>query len=109
MKYQAVKRCHSFSSYFHTSFSYIVLLFLLKNSTPTVLSTFPLFLSEKGGLCLLLKLRQMGTQGVHWLVCWALRAGTGDLFPALAALVDTLQNIFSHRTLLHFICPYPIV
>jgi hypothetical protein len=42
----------------------------------------------------------MGTQrgqvkGVlPWLVCWACRAGTRDLCPALAALVGTVQYIF---------------
>jgi hypothetical protein len=30
-----------------------------------------------------------------WLVRWALRAGTRDLFPALPALVGPVQNIFS--------------
>jgi hypothetical protein len=47
-----------------------------------------------------LKLRQMGTQGVHmkgvlsWLVRWAPRAGTRDFCPALFALVGPVQNIF---------------
>jgi hypothetical protein len=42
----------------------------------------------------------MGTQGVHmkgvlsWLVRWACRAGTRDFAPALAALIDPVQNIF---------------
>jgi hypothetical protein len=30
-----------------------------------------------------------------WLVCWARRAGTRDFYHALAALVNTLQNIFN--------------
>jgi hypothetical protein len=29
-----------------------------------------------------------------WLVRWARRAGTSDFYPALAALVSTIQNIF---------------
>ncbi len=42
----------------------------------------------------------MGTQGVQmkgvlpWLVCWALRAGTRDFCPALAALEGPVQNVF---------------
>jgi hypothetical protein len=42
----------------------------------------------------------MGTQRVQmkwvllWLVRWACRAGTRDLYQALAALVSTVQNIF---------------
>jgi hypothetical protein len=41
----------------------------------------------------------MGTLGVHikgvlpWLVRWALRGGTRDFCPALAALVSPVQNI----------------
>ncbi len=30
-----------------------------------------------------------------WLVSWALCAGTRDFYPALAALVSPVQNIFS--------------
>jgi hypothetical protein len=47
-----------------------------------------------------LKMRQMGTQGVHlkgvfpWLITWARCACTGDFYPALAALVSPVQNIF---------------
>jgi hypothetical protein len=43
----------------------------------------------------------MGTQRVQikgilpWLVCWARLAGTRDFYPALAALVSTVQHIFS--------------
>ncbi len=59
--------------------------------------------SEGGGPCWLLKLRQMETHGVctnewgpsSWLVRLARRAGTRDFFPALAALVSQVQNIFS--------------
>jgi hypothetical protein len=37
---------------------------------------------------------------VHWLVHWALHAGTRDFYPALTALVSPVQNIFfPHRTL----------
>jgi hypothetical protein len=55
---------------------------------------------ERGGPCCLLKLRQMGTYRVKmkgvipWLVRWACRAGTRDFYPALAALVRPVQNIF---------------
>jgi hypothetical protein len=41
-----------------------------------------------------------------WLVRWARRTGTRDVCPALAALVGRDQNIFSHRTLFHLICPH---
>jgi hypothetical protein len=43
---------------------------------------------------------QMGTQRVQtkgvlsWLMRWALHAGTRGFFPALAALVGPIQNIF---------------
>jgi hypothetical protein len=56
---------------------------------------------ERGGPCILLKRRQMGTLIVQikgilpWLVCWARLAGTRDLYPALAALVSPVQHIFS--------------
>jgi hypothetical protein len=42
----------------------------------------------------------MGTQRVQmkdvlrWLDCWARRAGTRDFYPALAALVSPVQNMF---------------
>ncbi len=55
---------------------------------------------ERGGPCLLLKLRRMGTQrgqmkGVlSWPVPWACRAGTRDFCSPLASLVGPLQNIF---------------
>jgi hypothetical protein len=55
---------------------------------------------DRGGPCLLLKLRQMGTQRVQmkgvfpWLVRWTCRPSTRDLRPALAALVGTVQYIF---------------
>ncbi len=55
---------------------------------------------ERVGPCWLLKLRWMGTQGVHMkgvlprLVRWACRARTRDFCPALAALVGPVQNIF---------------
>jgi hypothetical protein len=59
----------------------------------------------------LLKLRLLGTQRVQmtgllpWLVRWACRAGTRDFCSALAALVGSVQNIFSHpRMLFHFLC-----
>ncbi len=55
----------------------------------------------------------MGTQrvlmkgGPSWLVRWALRAGTRDICPALAALVGPVQNIFfPHCTLFQLICPH---
>ncbi len=58
----------------------------------------------RGGPCSLLKLRQMGTHGVHmkgvlpWLVHWACRAGTRNFCPTLAALeVDKVQNILFPR------------
>jgi hypothetical protein len=35
-----------------------------------------------------------------WLVRWARRAGTRDFYPALAALVSPVQNIFSPPGLL---------
>ncbi len=41
-----------------------------------------------------------------WLVRWALHAGTRDFYPALAALVSPVQNIFPHHTLFEFICPH---
>jgi hypothetical protein len=47
-----------------------------------------------------LKLRKMGTQRVQMkgvrlcLVRWARRAGTRDIYRALAALVRPVQNIF---------------
>jgi hypothetical protein len=42
-----------------------------------------------------------------WLVHWACRAGTKEFAPALAALLDPVQNIFfPHRTLFHFIYPH---
>ncbi len=53
---------------------------------------------EKGGPCRMLKLRQIGTYGIHfrgflpWLV---LSAGKREYFPALAGLVDWLKRIFS--------------
>jgi hypothetical protein len=31
---------------------------------------------------------------IPWLVCWPLRFGTRDLCPALAVLVDPVQNMF---------------
>jgi hypothetical protein len=41
---------------------------------------------------------------LHWLVHWALHAGTRDFYPALTALVSPVQNsFFSHRTLFQFI------
>jgi hypothetical protein len=59
----------------------------------------------------MLKLMQMGIQGVHikgflpWLVRLARRARTSDFCPALPALVGPVQNIFFFpcRTLFHFI------
>ncbi len=113
MKYQAIKRCRSFSSYFYTSFSYIVLLFLLKNSTPTVFSTFPLILSEESGLCWLLKLRQIGTQRVHlkqahlWLVRCSRVCRYRRFCSALAALVG--QYIYFFPTVHYYTSFFPIV
>jgi hypothetical protein len=44
---------------------------------------------------------------IPWLIRWARRAGTIDFYPALAALVSPVKNIFfSHRTLLQFKCPH---
>ncbi len=38
-----------------------------------------------------------------WVVRWAHLAGTGDFYPALAALVSPVQNhFFPHPTLFHF-------
>jgi hypothetical protein len=55
----------------------------------------------------------MGTQRVQmkgvlpWLVRWARRAGSRDFYPALAALVNLVKNIFfPHSTLLQFMCPH---
>jgi hypothetical protein len=43
-----------------------------------------------------------------WLVRWARRAGTRDFYPALAALVGPVQNIFfPHRALQYFIYVSP--
>jgi hypothetical protein len=59
-----------------------------------------------GGPCRVLKLREMGTKGVHMkevlpcFVPWAHCAGTRDFCPALALLVCPVQNIFF---LFHFI------
>jgi hypothetical protein len=39
-----------------------------------------------------------------WLVRWARHAGTIDFYPALAALVSPVQNIFSTHTLFQFMC-----
>ncbi len=55
---------------------------------------------ERGDPWRLLKLRHMGTQGVHmkgvlpWLVNWARCTGNRDFCPALTALVSPVQNIF---------------
>jgi hypothetical protein len=49
----------------------------------------------------MLKLSLMGALRVQmkgvfpWLVHWAIRAGTRDFCPSLAALVGPVQNIFS--------------
>ncbi len=65
---------------------------------------------ERGGHYWLLKLRQMGTQGVHikgvlpCLFRWANHAGTKDFFPILAALDGPVQNIVF--LLFHFFCPH---
>jgi hypothetical protein len=59
---------------------------------------------ERDGTCSLLKLRLMGTQGVHmkgvlpWLVHWARCAGTRDFCPALDAQIGPVQNIFFFLT-----------
>jgi hypothetical protein len=61
---------------------------------------------------------QMGTYKVQikkvlsWLVRCACRAGTGDFYPDLAALVSLVQNIFflirlfPHHTLFQCMCPH---
>jgi hypothetical protein len=41
------------------------------------------------------------------MVRWACRAGTRDFLSAFAALGGPLQDIFSRRTLFHFLCPHP--
>jgi hypothetical protein len=55
----------------------------------------------------------MGTQRVQmkgvrpWLVRWARRVATRDFYPALAALVSPVQNIFfPHRALFQFMFPH---
>ncbi len=55
---------------------------------------------ERGGPLLTVETEANGgTLGVHmkgvlpWLVHWARRSGTIDYYPALAALVSTVQNI----------------
>ncbi len=63
---------------------------------------------EWGDPCWLLKMGQMGAQGVHvkgvpWLVLWGRLADTRG--PALAALVGTGQNIF-FLIEYYFICPH---
>jgi hypothetical protein len=66
-----------------------------------------------GGPCLMLKLRQMGTQGVHmkgllpWLVPLGCLAVTRDFRPALAALVCPVHSIVSppHTFSLHLSHP----
>jgi hypothetical protein len=61
---------------------------------------------ERGGPFWLLKVRQIGSQGVHmkgvfpWLVCWARRARTRYF------VMPWLRLSSSHRTLFHFICPH---
>ncbi len=70
-------------------------------------ATYELILSperlERGGPRWPLKLRWMGTQRVQmkevlpWLVRWACCSGTRDFSSALAALVGTVQNIFSSQ------------
>jgi hypothetical protein len=58
------------------------------------------------------KRRRMETQRVQmkavlpWLVRWARHAGTRDFYPALAALVSSVQNIFPHSTLFQLLCPH---
>jgi hypothetical protein len=63
---------------------------------------------ERGGPCRLLKLMQIGTQGVHkkgvllWLVRWARHTGKSCLgFSSM----PSIKYYFPHRTLFHFICP----
>jgi hypothetical protein len=76
--------------------------FLPPPPPPTHTSIFPLTLNsvrpERGVLCLLLKLRQMGTYGVQmigalpWLV-WRARLRVQDIFyPAFGSLVSAEQN-----------------
>ncbi len=55
----------------------------------------------------------MGTQrvqrkgGLPWLVRWARHVDKRDFYPALAALVSQVQNIFlSLPTLFYFLCPH---
>jgi len=69
--------------------------------------------TREGCPCWLLKLRQMGAQGVHyikgilsWLVRWYCRASTRDFCPALAALVSPVHIIFPRGTLFHLIWAY---
>jgi hypothetical protein len=40
-----------------------------------------------------------------WFIRWARRAGTRDFYPAYAAQVSPVENIFPHRTLFQFMCP----
>ncbi len=53
----------------------------------------------------------MGTQRVQmkgilpWLVRWARRAGIIDFYPALAARVSSVQNIFPSLYTIQFMCP----
>ncbi len=55
---------------------------------------------ERGGPCLLLKLRQIKTYGVQmkgvhpWFVRWPRRASSRDFYSSLAALVNPVQNMF---------------
>jgi hypothetical protein len=44
-----------------------------------------------------------------WLVCWAIRSGTRDLCPALAVLVDPIQNMFFYLNRHCFTSFVPIV
>jgi hypothetical protein len=61
----------------------------------------------------MLKLWQVGTKRVQmkgvlpWLVRWARRAETKDLYPAFAILVSPVQNIFS-LTVRNFSLYFPI-
>ena len=69
---------------------------------------------KRAGPCWLLKLREMGTQGVQMkgvlpcLARWARCAGTRDFCPALAALFGPVLNIFpSPHTISIYLSPLP--
>ncbi len=76
-------------------------------------SQLPFHLEKREGKPLLLvKLRQMGTQGVHlkgvlpWLIRWSYRAGTRDFLSCLGCFSWPSTIFFHHCTLFHFVCPH---